>query len=518
MIKPQYILKKDPVISFVTVLFGGWMVLLGIVSGQARSSVFIYDYLNHQDLTNVYGITLPLGRYLLEPFCGISATIGYSFDYLFIALFFYLGLRFFYLIAKRLKGDSLKINPFILCVKDALFFFSKFFILFLFLSLGYLGILWKVQGFVQVANQFSKFLFWTAVISITLFWGRFLHNIILLVREKGARLVKKRKEKGSAMGKFIRFSFHELWVMFSVIFLVLASVVCLISTHLPTQRLEIPVEYNEEGQQGEYLIDFHVHTRCSDGYLTPEQRVDWYIAQGVDGAAFSDHHNTCGAKRAQAYVEKNNLDFMVILAQEFTDDPEGLHLNIYGIEQDITPKDYFGNEGEYVFNCEEMIKWVKNNSGYVTVNHYGPNATETFTYNQLMEWGVDGFEIVNYGEKYPEEQRQFCLDNDLACMGGSDIHGNNPLNTVVKIRLDPNNLSLDAIFTQLKKNEHEVLQLVPHEGRITGLEFDFYDFANYFLGLDRFQLLSWWLWSFIFYFGFIGFYSKIRKNKIGVHH
>ena len=52
--------------------------------------------------------------------------------------------------------------------------------------------------------------------------------------------------------------------------------------------------------------------------------------QGIHGAAFSDHHNLGGAIHAQDYVDRRNLDFTVIKAQEFTDDPEGIHLNIYG--------------------------------------------------------------------------------------------------------------------------------------------------------------------------------------------
>ncbi|GAJ22479.1 unnamed protein product, partial [marine sediment metagenome] len=61
---------------------------------------------------------------------------------------------------------------------------------------------------------------------------------------------------------------------------------------------------------------------------------------------------------------------------------------------------------------------------------------------------------INSGgySKYTEI-RQFCLDNNLICIAGSDIHTNEDLNTFIKLKLDdPNNKTIENIFKNLKNN------------------------------------------------------------------
>lgn len=52
--------------------------------------------------------------------------------------------------------------------------------------------------------------------------------------------------------------------------------------------------------------NFHMHSVCSDGQLTPEQIVDQAIAIGLKGFAITDHHTVKGYYAAQQYLQQKS--------------------------------------------------------------------------------------------------------------------------------------------------------------------------------------------------------------------
>jgi hypothetical protein len=283
--------------------------------------------------------------------------------------------------------------------------------------------------------------------------------------------------------------------------------------------------------EDEFLFDFHVHTIFSDGWLTPEERVLWYIDQGIDGAAFSDHDNIRGANLAQKFVEEKKLPFVVFIAEEWTDHENDIHMNYYGLAEEIVPIESYIPGGPRALNASDTIAYVKAHGGYITVNHYNykpnPNGGYGVPYNlsQLKSWGVDGFEIMNggsYGGKY-QLLRDYCLDNNLTCIGGSDIHLNEPLNTFVKIKLaDPSNITISSIFETMKSNlNHEIIGIELYPQRIDFSEdleeLGFYvieDFINYFLNMDAYQSISWISWSVGVYLIILIIKKRIKRSKL----
>ena len=148
----------------------------------------------------------------------------------------------------------------------------------------------------------------------------------------------------------------------------------------------------------------------------------------------------------------------------------------------------------------ESHEWAKSEGLYVTVNHYEWNATAPFSFEQLRDWGVDGFEIVNGAREQAADIREFCLNNSLICMAGTDVHMNEDLDTFVKLTLaDPNNKTVDAIFEALRNNTHEVVYIKYYpEDNYSSIDL-FDDLVNYFHGLSLFQSLSWIVWTAISY-------------------
>ncbi len=284
----------------------------------------------------------------------------------------------------------------------------------------------------------------------------------------------------------------------------------------------IPKQITTDLAENEFLFDFHVHTSYSDGSIPPNRRVDWYIGHGIHGAAISDHHSIYGALEAEAYVQRNHLNFTVIIAQEYTISEPRIHLNIYGLRENINPIDFLEGiplKSPYYdskfLNVSDMIKYVKEQGGYVTVNHYG--GIKLYTWEQFRDWGVDGFEVANGGSEENKNLTQFCKDNNLILIGGSDIHGGKDLDTFVKVRLeDPANKSLDAIFAALKRGDHEIIVVEKQYGDRSAFSFLNPKMFKYFSGLNMSQRISWMAWIFISYFIACGFYVLIRKRIIKI--
>ena len=185
--------------------------------------------------------------------------------------------------------------------------------------------------------------------------------------------------------------------------------------------------------------------------------------------------------------------------------------------------DWFG--GPKAMNASDLITYVKGKGGFIMVPHYNNRQNEQYggigfpyNYTQLRDWGADSFEIVNGGGLRDAEIREFCLDNNLACISTTDMHTNQPINAFVKIKLDPNNLTVANIFATLKKNTHQAIavDLNPNNFDIVpeffkDLEFGFIEkFIEYLMNLDSFQVLSWICWSII---GFLFISIVYRKAK-----
>ena len=49
--------------------------------------------------------------------------------------------------------------------------------------------------------------------------------------------------------------------------------------------------------------NFHMHTNCSDGKLTPAELMTQAVDLGLHGMAITDHHNIKGYRKARQWME-----------------------------------------------------------------------------------------------------------------------------------------------------------------------------------------------------------------------
>lgn len=512
------------ILTIITILWVAILLILGIIN---QRTIVFYDTLALHDVSSEYTSELPFLRYLIEPLVATTFVLEWEFTWLISFLIFYPIIRGIYKYLRyRGKLKSTKFLYFCKVFSEILEFSFKIFSVVILLILGFIIVGYIFQGFFFVNRYFMVPVQIGVHLAYAVIALKFIYIIICLFHPKLRWKLKSKRnpKKRTKHEKLLKYRVgltKEIVFIVACVYLLLGMNIILISFKFPNQRIKPIVPLADD----EFLFDFHVHTIMSDGWLTPEERVLWYMEQGISGAVFSDHDNLRGALIAQEFVERNNLDFIVFIGEEWTDHENDIHMNYFGLEEEIVPLESYAIDGPKAMNASDLITYVKSNGGYIIVNHYNyePNNGGygvPYTLTQLYNWGVDGFEIVNGGSyhgKY-EQIRQFCLANNLICIGGSDIHINEDLNTFIKIKLaDPTNLTITNIFETMKANIHEVIaiqiypKIVDFPGELDDLGFYFLEgLINYFLNMDIFQALSWIGWSVLFYLIIILGYRKIK--------
>ncbi|HMF31669.1 MAG TPA: CehA/McbA family metallohydrolase [Candidatus Lokiarchaeia archaeon] len=147
-----------------------------------------------------------------------------------------------------------------------------------------------------------------------------------------------------------------------------------------------------------YLIDLHSHTIASDGFMTPEQNILWHKANGFNAFALTDH-NTGANNGTLLALQEKYPDMVLIPGYEWT--ITRVHLNFLGIT------DFSGNVPNLSKDDEDVkfaIAKAKELGAIVQVDHITWTEDQPHlrtgeflhpTRDQLLDWGVDGFEIYN---------------------------------------------------------------------------------------------------------------------------
>jgi len=520
---------KNKWFTSITIGFLAWLCFLMLLLFNNVRQVTFYDALGQVDVSDNYSSVLPVFRYILEPFAQIAFILEMEFTWLFVFFMLYPIIRILFIITRK-KGrfKSRKLALSLQILRDIIEFSFKVLVSAVLIVLVIILIGFSIQGFLFVSRYFMIPIQIAVHSSMILIVIKTCYVMIKLIHPKLKLSYGKSRDKKQSVKRSKGFNAfkREFGYFVGIGVILLGLNIVLISTPFSPQKIVPTTPLAED----EFLIDLHVHTVFSDGWLTPEERVLWYIDQGISIAAFSDHDNLRGGHVARNFVNEYNLDFLVLTAEEWTDHENDIHMNYYGIDEEIVPLESYTPGGPVAMNASDLINYVKSHGGYITVNHYNydpnPNGGNGVPYSleQLRDWGVDGFEIINGGSyqgKYINI-RQFCLDNNLTCMGGSDIHTNEDLNTFIKLRLmDPTNKSIDNIFQTLRNNTHEVVAIkffpsvFNFEDDLNDLGFYiFEDFINYLLNINAFQAISWIIWFSGGYLLFSLVYWKLKNKDI----
>ncbi|MFX0098904.1 MAG: PHP domain-containing protein, partial [Candidatus Hodarchaeota archaeon] len=528
--------KKNLIIIVSGGIFLIWMLFLIITSINSSLNPKFYDVLNQVDVSDQYTIETPGGRYIWEPFAALNFLFVNNITAIVIVFVLaYVLFRILYLLFSRfIFKDSQKLKTIAPFIRKVVNFYPKYFGWLFLVGFAIVGISYLAGGFLWANNIFMDVLQVFIIIWTVVYIAKIFHVALYFFSKKAKLRVRPQQRWKSLSKKDKKYWKHKIPAVISREFryslFALATMALLLTNsltiHYPTQTIR-PLNSGPD----EFLCDFHCHTLVSDGWITVQERIDWYVEQGIDIIALTDHENTLGVQQAREYAVSKGYDITILYGQEFTYYEPYIHLNIFGLEKVYVPESLEGYPGDpwgqdrypNQMNLTDMITDVHANGGWVIVNHYkyDPGDDAPYTYQQLMDWGVDGFEIVNGGYRYGEA-RDFCVSNSLICVASTDEHLNGEINTFTRIKLaDPNNRTVDAVFNALKNHSTtQCVDIEKYEDKIKFPEWasdlDFIeDFSNYFLSIDPLQSLSWMLWSFGGFILLIAIFNWLKKLKVG---
>lgn len=268
----------------------------------------------------------------------------------------------------------------------------------------------------------------------------------------------------------------------------------------PIQRYKLVPKNNAA-----VLLDLHSHTIYShDGLVTPAYNMKWHYNYGFKCWAITEHNNAGAATILQEnIIRKHRLPLSAIPSQEVKF--KGVYFNLLGIEKNINPKN---------FNTpKELIDNIHNSGGAVIIPHIWAVKKTQITLKELVDAGVDGFEITGISS-VPltlEKQREIinlCQENNLVMVSGTNWHGWNNLCTDWTSFETENweELTLkerkDAVITALKDKEINRFRAItyqynypPNNIVLAPLQTTF----SYITSLDKTQQFLWIFWIILIY-------------------
>jgi PHP domain len=197
--------------------------------------------------------------------------------------------------------------------------------------------------------------------------------------------------------------------------------------------------------QYDIRLDAHAHTKYSDGWMTPKQLLDWALASDYNAIFVTDHNNWRGAQATYeiaatdpAYKDK----ICVIPGLEFTCCRIHMNLVLPSVDQIPLLTDRLTGcqiPGACGFPSDDdfqaIIAATHSAGGKVIVNHWPwshkmegnrPDAPQTLPHHpsqeDLLRWGVDGFEIVNGSELDFPTMLSHAASRNVTFVTGSDVH------------------------------------------------------------------------------------------------
>ncbi|KAJ2461477.1 hypothetical protein GGI02_005657 [Coemansia sp. RSA 2322] len=210
------------------------------------------------------------------------------------------------------------------------------------------------------------------------------------------------------------------------------------------------------------LLDAHLHTTYSDGALSPKQAIDFSLANGFNAIIVTDHQTVAGSLAAKKYADENlEGRITIITGMEYT--CCRIHMNLIGINESIPVSPPFPSDDE----LRSVIDKVHSMGGMVIVNHIPwSNATllpwdearlpDHPSREQLLDWGVDGFEVVNQGT-FDLRSYQFVQDHSdkLVALTGSDMHYPGP--SYAWTTVNAQNMSAESILDEIRNRRTSFL-------------------------------------------------------------
>jgi len=180
------------------------------------------------------------------------------------------------------------------------------------------------------------------------------------------------------------------------------------------------------------IFEAHSHTLYSDGRFTPEQLIQYHIANGFNAIAITDHNTIDGALEGRQIAQAKYSDqIVVIIGEEWTNCR--VHMGFLGLTEVVPP---IKNPTDQ--DIQDAINNVHRQGGVVIYNHIPWSyyaGLDTPSKEQLVAWGVDYFDITT--ENVLDLQTLYWAKSiGKGIIAGTDVHSGGPVNEWTLIAVD----------------------------------------------------------------------------------
>lgn len=230
---------------------------------------------------------------------------------------------------------------------------------------------------------------------------------------------------------YICIIFHKKHDMEKLIYISTICFSLLISQSLFSQK-ERKIEFPDIPGYLTLKTDFHIHTVFSDGSVWPDIRIQEAVRDGLDAISLTEHLEYQPHEKDIPHPDRNRSyhiatelakphDLIIIHGTEITKDLPPGHANALFISDanKINIKDP-GKAYEAAHEQGAFVFW--NHPNWINQKEDG-KVVLTEMHQELVNKNLlHGIEVVN-DLTYSDDALQVALENNLAVMGTSDIHG-----------------------------------------------------------------------------------------------
>lgn len=111
-------------------------------------------------------------------------------------------------------------------------------------------------------------------------------------------------------------------------------------------------------------VDFHCHTTCSDGHLSPKEIIDRATNYQIDQIAITDHDTVNAISLAQDYIEQQQFNIRLVSGIEFSTLWQNFEIHVLGLNIDcnnpellaLIAKQQEGREQRAILMAEKLTK------------------------------------------------------------------------------------------------------------------------------------------------------------------
>lgn len=214
--------------------------------------------------------------------------------------------------------------------------------------------------------------------------------------------------------------------------------------------------------------DFHMHSVFSDGNVWPTIRIDEALRDGLDAISITDHleyspkknfiptdHNAAW-KISEGYARERNL--ILVHGTEITRSMPPGHFNaLFITDGELIATDSVWDAFEAAIKQGAFLQW--NHPGWKSQQADGIPRMYDIHRRLIKNGWLHGIEFSN-GTNYYPLVFTFCLQNNIAIMGNSDVHG-----IVSESYPYPENSNRPMTLVFAKERNHDALKDAMFAGR-----------------------------------------------------